>query len=163
MGDQKDSMQRARSKGVTIFGVILIVGALYQMIGVYLAGYNFYCQLHQEYNGSMLQIRYAVSWGIKIAGLLLGIGILYLNDFSRKMLIVYYLFIIATVHLKHTYAAYSIHTKMLDQNLEGISSIVSFQSLTWPALIIQRGVDVVFGILLIYFFTRLDVRKQFNS
>jgi hypothetical protein len=124
-------------------------------------GYEHYAYLHQEYAPGTVLIRYWVSWTIKIAGLIAGIGVLKLNDWCRKLAIFNSLFIVLTVTLKHTYTAYSLHTKDLDQTLGGILPGVSFSSLTWPALIIQRSIDIIFGLLLICFFTRPEVRKQF--
>lgn len=152
-----------RSKGVTFFAIILILGALFQMAVVYSGGYKFYCYLHQEYGSGMLFVRYLVSWGIKIAGLILGIGIWKLNDWARKLLIAYYVFIIATVHLKHSFSAYVIHMRNLDAAYGHLLDGFTFVSLTWPALIIQRGLDIVFGLAIIYFFTRPEVRRQFQQ
>lgn len=156
-------MVKKPSKGVVFFGIVMIAGALFHMWAVYSAGYKHYCLLHQEYASGMLYFRYMVSWGIKIAGLGLGVGILKLKEWARKLLIVYYVFIIATVHLKHAYPAYSIHMKMLDENFGHLLTGFTFASLTWPALIIQRGVDIVFGLAVIYFFTRPEVRRQFQG
>ncbi len=156
-------MAKKPSIGVIIFGVVLILGALFQMFLVYRSGYEYYCRLHQEYDSTMLYVRYLVSWGIKLAGLVLGFGILKLNDWARKFLIAYYVFIIATVHLKHAYPAYMIHLQDLDKSYGHLLAGFTFVSLAWPSLIIQRGVDVVFGLLVIYFFTRPEVRNQFKS
>ncbi len=156
-------MAKKPSIGVIIFGVVLILGALFQMFLVYRSGYEYYCRLHQEYDSTMLYVRYLVSWGIKLAGLVLGFGILKLNDWARKLLIAYYVFIIATVHLKHAYPAYMIHLQDLDKSYGHLLAGFTFVSLAWPSLIIQRGVDVVFGLLVIYFFTRPEVRNQFKS
>lgn len=155
-------MATVRSRGVTIFGVLLIISSLYQIGALILGGYEHYAYLHKEYNSNIILIRYMVSWVIKISGLVAGIGILRLNDLCRKLAIINSLFVILTVHLKHTYPAYSLHTKYLDQTMGGIFPSVSFVSFTWPALIIQRSIDVIFGILLIYFFTRIEVRQQFK-
>jgi hypothetical protein len=152
-----------RSKGVTIWGYLLILSSLFQMIVLISGGYTHYAYLHQEYSPNTILIRYWVSWIIKFAGLIAGIGILNLNEWCRKFAILSSLFTVLTVHLKHTYAAYSLHAKYLDQTMGGQFPGVSFSSLTWPALIIQRSIDIIFGLLLIYFFTRPEVRKQFKK
>lgn len=156
-------MSAAPSKGVVLFGVTLILGAVYQMWLVFSAGYVHYCYLHQQYDSTLLFIRYLVSWGIKIAGLLLGVGLLQLNEWARKLTIYYFIFIVLTVNLKHAYPAYLMHMKMLDASTGGGPYPgMSFESLVLPALFIQRAVDVVFGIAIIFFLSRPKVKEQFK-
>jgi len=156
-------MAMLRSKGVTFWGYLLIWSSIYQILALLSGGYAHYAYLHQEYAPKVILFRYWVSWIIKIAGIIAGIGILKLNDWCRKFAIFNSLFTILTVNLKHTYAAYSLHTKYLDQTMVGVFPKGGFSSITWTALIIQRSIDVIFGLLLIYFFTRPEVRKQFKK
>lgn len=157
-------MASTPSKGVIFFGVTLVLGALYQMWLVFSAGYAHYCYLHQQYDSTLLFVRYLVSWGIKIAGLVLGLGLLKLNEFARKAAIVYYVFIMATVNLKHSYPAYLMHMRMLDASTGGGPYPgISFESLVLPALMIQRAVDIVFGAMVIFFLTRPKVKAQFRQ
>ena len=153
----------ARLHGVTFFGWMLILGSIYQILILYFAGYDHYSYLHQEYLPKVIFMRYTFSWVIKIAGFILGVGILKLNEPCRKLAIMNSLVIVLTVHLKHTYFAYSLHTKYLDHVFGDIYPGVTFSSLTWPSLIIQRSIDVIFGLLFIYYFTRPRVRRQFQS
>ena len=156
-------MQPPRSKGITFWGYLLIVSSLFQLAVLISGGYAHYAYLHQEYPTNTILIRYWFSWIIKIAGIVAGIGVLKLNDWCRKLAIFNSLVTVLTVHLKHTYAAYSLHTKYLDQTMGGMFHGITFSSLTWPALVIQRAIDIIFGILLIYFFTRPQVIKQFKA
>ena len=157
-------MDIVRSRGVTIFGCLLILGCLYQMGVLFSAGYGHYSYLNQEYPPEIIFIRWIVSWVIRITGLIAGIGILKLKDVCRKFAILSSFFTVVTVHLKHSYPAYALHMKYLDASTGvGAHSSVSFVSLTWPALIAQRCVSVIFGVLLIYFFTHPEVRKQFQK
>lgn len=155
-------MPKLRSWGVAILGHLLIWTSLYQIFVLLSAGYSYYSYLHQEYSPAVIFLRYVVSWIIKIAGLIAGVGILKLNEAARIFAIFNSLFIVLTVHLKHSYAAYSLHMKGLDQSLGVIHPAMSFSSLTGLALFIQRAIDVVFGLVLIYFFTRPAVKKQFK-
>ncbi len=157
-------MYKTRSSGVTVFGYLLILGSLYQILILLSGGYVHYSYLHQEYPPNMIMVRYCVSWIMKISGLVAGIGILNLNDPCRVFAIFNSVFTIMTVHLKHTYAAYSLHTKYLDHVLaSSIPSGVSFPSITGAALFIQRLIDIIFGVALIYFLTRPTVKKQFQD
>ena len=156
-------MAKLRSRGVTVFGVLLVLGSLFQIWILWSAGYAHYSYLHQEYSSNVIYLRYIVSWVVKIIGLILGVGILRLNDWCRKLAIINCILLILTVHLKHSYPAYSLHLKYLDQMTGGGAYPgMSFESLIWPALIAQRSLDIIFGIALIYFFTRPSVRKQFQ-
>jgi len=141
--------------------------SIFQIFILATAGYDHYEFLHQEYSKDIIQIRYLVSWGIKIVGIILGIGILKLNDFSRILALLNSLFIISTVNLKHSFAAYSLHTKYLDETMlkinGGIPLDFTFSSLTNISLGFQRLIDVIFGLLLIYYFTRPKVREQFKK
>ena len=157
-------MAAVRSKGVTILGVTIVVGALYQMCLVFSSGYLNYANLHQEYSSDLIFMRYVMTWAVKVIGLILGIALLRLNDLSRKLLIVYYLLIMVTVHLKHAYPAYLLHMQNLDAAFHGGPYPgITFVSLVWPALIFQRSVDIIFGFIVIVFLTRPKVRQQFQS
>jgi hypothetical protein len=152
-----------RSKGVTLWGYVLVISSLIEIWALVSDGYTHYAYLHQDAGPKLLMLRWCFSWIIKISGIVAGIGILMLNDWCRKFAIFNSLFTVLTVNLKHTYAAYSLHTKYLDQTIGPLMHGLSFQTYTWPALIVQRLLDIVFGISLIWFFTRPQVRKQFNQ
>ncbi len=156
-------MTIVRSHGVTIFGYLLILSSLYQIGSLVSAGYQHYSYLHQEYSPNVILLRYWVSWILKIFGLIAALGILKLNDPCRVFAIVNSLFIVLTVNLKHSYAAYKLHTKLLDQTFGRMHSSITFESITGIALFFQRATDVVFGLALIYFFTRPEVIKQFKK
>jgi len=157
---------KVRSIGVTLFGYILIICSLYQMLALAGAGYQHYLYLHQEYDKNMILVRYIFSWFIKIVGLVSGIGILNLKDIFRKLAILNSLLIICTVNLKHTYGAYLLHAQYLDKLAATYGFWpydVSFTTMVLPALKVQRAIDIIFGVLLIYFFTRPAVEKQFQD
>ncbi|MDE2214598.1 MAG: hypothetical protein KGJ61_05700 [Candidatus Omnitrophica bacterium] len=155
-------MVNTRSNGVTVWGWLLILGSLYQMTALALGGYKHYAYLFGQYPPGIIDLRYGVSWIIKLLGLVAGIGILKLNEWCRKLAVFNSLFVVLLVNLKHPYAAYALHAKYLDQTMGGIFP-VTFSDFVWPALIIQRSIDVIFGLLLIYFFTRPGVKRQFKQ
>ena len=155
-----------RSRGVTVFGYILVLESTYHIIVLASAGYAHYAFTFHQYSPGLILIRYIFSWFIKLAGLAAGIGVLKQIDFFRKFAILNSLMIVCLVNLKHPYEAYSVYTKELDQSLQPFLTNqlhgLTFSSITWPALIIQRTIDVVFGLSLIYFFTRPQVKAQFK-
>lgn len=158
-------MNQQPSKGTVVFAYLLIMGALYQSAVLLFSGYEQYAYLHQELSEGMVKVRYGVSWLIKIAGFVIGIGLLRLKEWARLGALVNSVFIIATVHLKHSYKAYSLHTAQLDRAFEAIGGLpedITFKSLTEPALFCQRALDIVFCLVLAYFLTRPTVKSQFK-
>ncbi|MDE2028722.1 MAG: hypothetical protein KGK03_01155 [Candidatus Omnitrophica bacterium] len=155
-------MTKTPSKGVAAWGWLLILGSVYQMLALASGGYPHYAYLFQQYSPQVILLRYWVSWIIKIIGLAAGIGVLKLNEWCRKLAVFNSFFVVLLVSFKHPYEAYALHAKYLDQSLGGLFPF-SFSSMVWPALIIQRSIDVIFGIALIHFFTRPGVKKQFTG
>jgi hypothetical protein len=155
-------MAQGRLLGISILGCLLIGSSLYQMCILLTAGYEYYAYLHQEYSPAMILMRYIFSWVIKLVGLACGMGILRRNEFFRKAAILNSAFIVATVNLKHTYAAYSLHTRHLDQVMV-LPAGITFSSMTPVTLMIQKGIDIVFGLVLIFYLTRPKVKETFRS
>ena len=147
---------------INIWGILLIVFSLYGMILLLSSGHDHYRYLHQEYPPAIIALRYCVSWAVKILGFISGVGILYRKDFFRKTAIAGSLFTILTIHLKHSYAGFSQHARYLDDHLDINLQGIAFSSLAWPAMMTARVLDIIFAVLLIYFFTRPEVRKYFG-
>ena len=115
---------------------------------------------------NVILLRYFVSWAVKLLGLLSGIGIIYRKEIFRKTAIVGSLFTILTAGLQHTYAEFHQYTQYMDQHL--LNSIAvpvegfTFSAITGLAVIMARVLDIFFAGLLIYFFTRPEVKKHFE-
>ncbi len=158
-------MPPKRSIGVTLFSAGLILSSLYKMI--VLLNFSHYIYLHQDLDRQSIIFRYLVSWIEKILTLASGAGILYQKDIFRKMAIALWLIIICTISLKHPYAGFLNHIVYLDH--VGIISLKFLESHGMPlpvlhqtVVILARLQDVIFGLCLIYFFTRHSVKSQFD-
>lgn len=155
------------SPGIDFFGYTTAAVSLYQAIVLLSAGYPYYAYLHQEYTPRMILVRYVFSWLIKALGLVVGIGLLARKEFFRKLAIASSVLTIVTVHLKHTHAAYLLHVQQLDRSFEalygGLPDGFTFVSVLGPALLLQRSIDVVFALALIFYLTRAHVKQQFVS
>ncbi len=149
-------MAAKASRGVKIFAYILIYSSLFQMVATLSAGYGHFAYLHQEYAGPMLMVRYIVSWVTKTLGLVAGIGVLNLKEWARRLALFNSVVAIATVHLKHAAHAYALHLQHMERTFG-----LDVTNLLWPSLILQRLIDIIFGLALIYFFTRPSVKRQF--
>lgn len=154
-----------RLNGIDIWAYLLIVTSIFQLIILWSAGYEYYVMLHQELSADLIKLRYAVSWIIKVIGILIGIGLMLRLEWVRKLAILNSLVILLTVHLKHSYKAYKLHTRHLDEAMQAIGGLpngVYFSDITIPALWVQRGIDIIFASLLIFYLTRHAVKLQFR-
>ena len=163
--DKKTAVQSNPSTPlwINIWGILLIVSSLYGMIVLLTSGYDHYRYLHQEYSPPLIALRYGVSWIVKIVGFISGAGIFCRKDFFRKTAIAGSLFAVLTTHLKHSYAGFAQHTRFLDEHFSVPLYGGTFSSLTWSAMVAARMMDVIFAGLLIYFFTRTEVKKYFKK
>ena len=75
-------MEKKRSKGVTIFGILIIVGSLYQVLGLRFSDYRF---LFQPLPEGVIMLRFSISAILLILGIITGIGLLGLKNIFRKI------------------------------------------------------------------------------
>ena len=155
------------SRGVLLFGIGLLLSTLYK-IYLLMFHYEHFVYLFGHMPKEQFQIRFFLSWADKIVELVAAIGILCLNDFCRKMAIIIWFLIICTVPIKHPFDGFQKHIRFLDQ--VGIISIhkieklgMSEERLVWWSVWAARLQDSLFGLCLIYFFTRKQVKEQFKS
>lgn len=154
-------IKQKRSIGVTIFGYLLIFSSLSQMST--LACFSHYKYLFQHLSEHMMLVRYLISWALRIVGLASGIGILRRLDIFRKIAIAIFCITIAGVCVKNSYACFNNLNRLLDQlamNTFGVPGI--FSSVTRPAVVTARILDIAFSLCFIYFFTRPKVKEQFR-
>jgi hypothetical protein len=171
MKARKEISVKKRSKGVTIFGILLIVSSLWELKN--LADFNYYLFLFQQLPEQAIRVRYFGSITLRMLGLVSGIGILGLRNIFRKIAISLNWFTILTIYWKHPiYTLRNIYKGYLEQ----IVNIMVFTKYG-PNFPIDRiyeksllvastflnVVDLVFAFSLIYFFTRPTVKQQFLS
>ncbi len=152
--------------GVAIFGMIFIITSLWHM-HVLLSERDWYFTLYRSMPHWLMIARYCFSWLQRILGLIAGIGIIFHIELCRKLIIAISAFAIATISWKHPYTAYIYHAEYLDQHFMPMLrsmgvELPSFSSVTIHALIVQRTIDVIFFSVLIYYFTRPDIKALFN-
>jgi hypothetical protein len=160
------SKRPPRSRGVTLFGLLLIFSSF-----IYMHKYIFdqwsYISVFNDWPAWLIVLRYSFSWLMRIAGTLAGVGILVQKDIARKLAIAIGWFSMLTIYWKHPYHAFKLHAQNLDRQLghffadAGLPH-VSFASLTLVSLVTLYICDIIFWSVLIYFFTRPSVKKQFQ-
>ena len=163
-----------RSKGVLIFGILLVLGCLYSLLAS-MGSYSDYEFLFQPLSENVIRIRFFISLAMLVAGIIAGVGILLLNDLLRKVAIFTAFYTIATYVietplfiLKNLPKFFDIKILEVKQGLveAGTEIPQNFDSIMhntmWVSTVIGFLVDFGFAVLLIYFFTRSTVKEQFE-
>ena len=158
-----NSLNSKTPLGVSLFGIGIILSSLGQIAALNLEHYRY---LFHDLPGWLLLGRYGISWGLRIFGLTVGIGILYRKEFARKLGLWLFAFTILTVICKHPYAGFENHIEYLRQNFFPYQDPnefagVSVVALTWGAVGLACLLDVIFAGCFIYYFTRPQIKKYF--
>lgn len=156
-----------RLRGVAVFGTILIIVSVLQII-IFIGRKDDYMVFFQPLPERIILLRYALSLLFRITCLAAGIGILFLKETWRKILLFLGFFTIATIYWKHPISVFKkfiphsreiLQAKGLDRDVQELAlSIVP-----WMQLIFNYAVEIVFWGCLIYYFTRPQVKEQFRK
>lgn len=159
-------MATKRSTGITVFSVLLIVGALYSLMGMSnVEGWNF---LFQPLPEIFIQIRYFITVFVIALALISGVGILFLKDYFRKIIIFTTFFTFFSYLIEGPLIIYRNLPGFVEQqaallaieapdiSLKGVSAVL------WFFVIFSYVIDFCFAICLVYFFTRPKVKQQFS-
>ena len=149
MNDVNISM-RKRPVGIFIFGWLLIVCSIYNMMKYAFGGYTWLCETFNYWPHWLIDFRYVVSWIQRLMQLTAGIGFLSGNKTSRKIAVAVAIFTITTIFWRLDYPAELNHCRKLDQLCGGMFSQLgienlSFERLCIPSLIIQYMVVSFLG------------------
>ena len=156
-----------RSKGVTIFAFLFIMSSFIH-INKFIVDLQWYADTYSYMPPWLMLTRYTFSRFQRVLGVLAAVGILALNEAARKLLIAIEVFTILTINWKHPYEGYKAHTDFLDGYLGpmlhqlGTPAGFKISAYALPAAIVNRVLDVIFCLIVIYFFTRPSVKKQFD-
>ena len=158
-----------QSKGVTIFGMLLILSSLMH-IHKLVVDLEWYVDSYSYMPPWLIVLRYGFSWFQRALGILVGIGLLAQKDIARKLGILIGMFTILTIYWKHPYPAFKLHAQYLDQHFGYFFSRLGFPEISFSsssvvvlALIMHILGDVLFWCIFIYFFTRSSVKSQFKK
>ena len=155
-----------RSKGTTVFGLLLILSSFIQMHKL-IVDVQWYAEVYSYLPAGLIATRYYFSWLQRVIGILVGVGLLSQQEIARKTGIALGWFTILTIYWKHPYPAFKLHTQYLNQRFGSIlaqsGTGMTFPDFTLLAMIVQYLGDIIFWSSFIYFFTRPSVKSQFNA
>ena len=160
------NLSPARPWGVTLVGILLIVSSLMH-IHKLIFEHDVYMLYYGYLPHWLMILRFSFSWLQRILGLTAGIGILFLKDICRKIVILIGCFTILTIYWKHPYSAFKTHTAYLDQKFgfllkEWGYSQLKFSQFTLLAVILACVWDILFFGVVIYYLTRPKIKAQFK-
>ena len=162
-------MDSKRPLGVSIFGILLVITSLLQLRTVMVYGqFGYYKQLFAPMSEQVLLVRYIVSMGLRILGLVAGIGVLSRREVFRKIILFNAYFTIFTIYWKHPFFAVKKHAQVVADIVSkrmDVCEVVFPQSVHMIALaafVFLNGIDLAFSACLIYYFTRPAVRVWFK-
>jgi hypothetical protein len=117
--------------------------------------------INSGYSENLIQVRFIISWLFKICGLICGVGVMFLQERFRKMLIWLSYFSIATIFLRYTYGSFLIYCTPTyhESGMTGMS----LQTFTWINVLVRWLMDAGFSAVVIYYLTRPGVKQLFKQ
>lgn len=157
---------KKRSKGVTIFGILLILSCLFQMLGLTKA--DTWKLLFQPLPEGIVYIRFLISVIVLILGVISGIGVLFLKDIFRKIALFLGFFALYAYLIEAPFFTFRNMPQFIKQAAMHAAATIpgvvesTYSLVLWTTMIISWIIDLGFAICLIYFFTRTKVKAQFK-
>lgn len=155
-------INKIQPRGVAIFGVLLILGSVYKLWGF--LNYDYYRFMFQQLSEEMIRIRYFFSISLRFAALIIATGVLLLKDTFRKLLLLLCLFTICFIYWKHPFFVFENISRYTEQQFLNKTVIeeLRYPLHPWISLIFSYLMDIIFSGSAIYYFTRPNIKKQFN-
>jgi hypothetical protein len=144
-----------RPVGLTIFGVLLIVGSLDKLFDF--QDFAFYQLMFQGLPDWMVNIRYVLSVTLRFAGILCGMGILSLKNVYRRLGLFLCALTILTIYWKHPAFVFENLARNLEPGEAAFSPYFGFARLIFSLM------DVGFAAGFLYYFTRRTVKEKFRT
>ncbi len=155
-------LDRERPRGVVVFGVLLIMGSFYKLWG--LSNYEYYQFMFQQLSEKTIFVRYILSFALRFVGVMAATGVLVLKDGYRKLFMLLCLGTICLIWCKHPIFVFENISKLTDQQFlnKAVGEELTHSSRHWISLIFNYTVDIIFAGSALYYFSRPNVKKQFN-
>lgn len=154
----EEEMKNKKSVGIIVFGVLIILGSLHESLGLRLDHFRF---LLQPLPDKVIVFRYFVFVIMIVLGLVAGIGVFFLRNIFRKMLLFIGFYNISTYLVDGPFLIRN-GPKYIEQQISSLPSVTIGPSLLWITTLMTFAIDLSFAICLIYFFTRPKVKEQFK-
>ncbi len=153
--------QRVPSKGIIIFSILIV---LYALHGLPLIGFDLYYTKFYPAPQWLIFCRYILSIAMRVALFVSAAGILFRKDIFRRLILFISFLTVATVYWKHPVSCFK--TVLIWKIAQGVlppEIIPRIDMIAWSCVAICYIVDIIFSVSLIYFFSRRDVKKQFDA
>jgi len=148
------------SKGIIIFSILIII---YSLHGLPTVNFNTYYIKFYPSSEKAILARYIFSIALRVVLIISGIGILFRRDIFRKIILGVSFFTIATVYWKHPVICFKrVLMWKISQGVLPVDVLPKIDMLSWFSAVICSIMDIGFTLCLIYYFTRLKVKKQFR-
>ena len=156
-------MTKKKPIGLIIFATLLILTSLAQL-AIELSRAKLYIAQLYPMTLNLILPRYLVTVTIRIVGLACGIGILALNNFFRKLLILLCISTIVTIYWKHPFFIFEkmyrqLHINYLQARIPEPASLWIWPWFAWLTVCL---IDVIFASVVIFYFTRPRIKALFN-
>ena len=159
----------SRSRAVTIFGVLFIIGSTFDL-GI--LRYDRYRFLLQDVSEGWVNLRYAISWMHRLAELATGIGILWRVEVARKSAILIGVLTLVTIPWRHPVAAFEHavrHHGLEVTFLDWLQSVEPHRAAELYVLSLRVASIVVstfyagFALCAVAFFAHPAIRQEFRG
>ena len=100
---------------LVLLGFGYIFTSLTQMTA--LGDYKHYQYLFEQYSSASISLRFFISWMVRIAGLIFGVGLLCKKEIFRKLALGLAAGTMAVAYWKHPYEAFTRHIQYLDEHM----------------------------------------------
>jgi len=157
---------RKGSTGIRVFSSLLIVWAMFNLMGMAdVEGWNF---INQPLPESVIQANYFISVFFATLALMSGVGILFLQESFRKVVIASAFFTLFTYLVEGPLFIYANLPDLVQQQAALVItespdlSLAGLKTAIWFIMIFGYVLDFGFAVALIYFFTKPQVKKQFK-
>ena len=153
---------RKRPRGVVIFCTLLILASIYKLWGF--LNYGYYRFMFQQLTEQTIFARYCVSVTLRLAGLVIAVGVLFLKDNFRKLFLLLSLLTLCTLYWKHPFFVFeniAKYTEHLFLNKMDVREL-TYPIYLWASIIFHYMVEIIFSGSALYYFTRTEIKERFN-
>jgi len=155
-------MENTKPKGVIIFGIILILVSLSQLL--WLVNYRYYVYIFHQLPEPLIPLRFLFSNSLRIVGLICGLGILRFKERYRKITLALFWFVIVTVYWKHPYFTFENHLRYMENIYAayGLSRLMDLKLFAGICTFAACALDIIFASSFIYYFSRPKIKMHFK-
>jgi hypothetical protein len=146
--------------GITIGAALIIAGAVYDLFKF--TDWPYYQFTFQDWPERVILARYVFSLLWRVILLATGIGLVYLKDWARKVIILLAGLQIVGIFLKHPLGVFK-HLALFNQQEvlpQSLDLIYPLQPLLM--MVFFSVFDITISVLIIYYFSRPNVKENFS-